>query len=251
MKIVCHNQRMLDTVIQELDRLLEEKGSIYIDFGKETPKKTSKQLGFYFGSIVDSIKDFYEEQGIEYEVDEIKENFYQAISPRKTVIQFNGKKYEVPKRISEMILEEMANFIDRSIWLCDNAKAFQGLILHPSIRHTWIRHIKEDDLRNLNVKNLPMCSQEYLQYLRGQACIVCGRQHMSEAHHLRIGGTAGTSTKPPDYMCVSLCRNCHRDYHTKGHQWFEQQCQWISKYISFYYFCICNFSRWYYKGVKK
>lgn len=251
MKVVCHNQKMLDAVINEMDRLLAEKGSIYVDFGKEVLKKTNRQLGFYFGAIVDSIKEFYEEQGIEYDTDEIKENFYQAISPKKTITQFNGKIYEVPKRISEMNREEMTEFIDMSLWLCDNANAFQGLVLHPSIRHTWIRHITNEDIRNLNIGKFPKDCKEYLQHLRNQACIVCGRHNMSEAHHLRINGTAGTSIKPPDYMCVSLCRNCHRDYHTKGHKWFEEQCSWITKYLSLYYFCTINFSRFYYKGVKK
>ena len=250
MKLIAYNEKMLDVACSEMYRLLSENGSIALDYGKPFKDKTKRQLGFFFGAIVDSVVDFFEQQGIKYSVEEVKDNFYQAIAPRKTITQFNGKQYEVWKHISEMSLEEMSEFIDKAIWLCDNARAFQGLILHPSIRHSWIRHITEDELKNMNTKAFPRKNPEYLEYVRKQACICCGR-YGSEAHHLKEAGQSGTAYKVDDWEVISLCPECHREYHIKGKKAFEEKMAWLIKYISLDDFTACCYNRWLMKGKTK
>lgn len=247
MKTVCYNQNMLDKVMLDMVDSFQKNGELYVDYGKPFKEKTLRQLGFFFGAIVDSIIDFYSEKGIEYSVDEVKENFYQAISPKKTITQFNGKTYDVPKRISEMSLEEMSLFIDRAIWLCDNAKAFSCLILHPSIRYTWIRNVSDLELMQINKQKFPRTCREYLEYTRKQACLVCGVQNMSEAHHLKEAGRSGVGYKADDVFVVPLCRECHLKYHTKGKEWFNKQVDWITKYMSMTDFCLCCFNRYYFR----
>lgn len=243
-KIVCKNERMLDTVISEIYRTLEEKKEVYVDFGEPYKPKTKKQLGFYFGAIVDSIIDFMNGKGIVYNQNEVKENFYQAISPKKTIRQFNGKEYEVPKHISDFDRKEMSEFIDKSIWLCENAHAFAGLVLHPSIKYTWIQHIDASEIRHIDISKFPRKCPEYLEHTRKQACICCGCQNRTEAHHLKEAGKSGVAYKVDDWEDIPLCKNCHRDYHIKGKGWFESQMQWLLKYMSLEDFCVINFNRW-------
>lgn len=241
MKLVCYNEKMLDTACAEMYRILKENGQLALEFGKPYKDKTHRQLGFFWGAIVDSVISFYEQHGVKYSPDEVKENFYQAISPRKTITQFNGKQYETWKHISEMSLEEMAEFIDKAIWLCDNARAFKGLVLHPSIRYTWIRHLTEEEVRNIRTPERKQ--PEYLEYIRKQSCLICGR-YGCEAHHIKEAGITGTAYKADDWQAIPLCSDCHRQYHIKGKDWFNEQVSWILKYISIPDFCLVCFNRW-------
>lgn len=244
MKLVCHNEKMLDTACFEMYRLLSEQGEIYVDFGKPFKDNTIRQLGFFWGAIVDSVVYFFASRGVKYTKEEVKDNFYQAISPRKTITQFNGKQYETWKHISEMSRDEMSEFIDKAIWLCDNARAFQGLILHPSIRYTWIRHITAEELRNIDRRSFPRNCAEYLSYTRKQACICCGRFNGVEAHHLKEEGKTGTAYKADDWEVLPLCCECHREYHINGKQAFLDKMKWLTRYISLDDFCACNFQKW-------
>lgn len=248
-KLVIHNEAMLNKAVGEMYRLLEEKKAINLDFGEVYKDTTQKQLGFIFGALIDSVIAFYLEKGIKYTVDEAKNNFYQAVSYldedfRKKVRRFNGDEYEVPLRLSEMDREATAKFIDKCIWLIDNAKPFRGMKLAPDIRNTWIRHITQDDLRDINEKAFLYSDKEYMSYVRSQACLVCGCHNGIEAHHLRIEGMGGTAKKPPDWMVVPLCQSCHRMYHIKGHQWFLEQVRWLVKYLSLKEYLLCNYNRW-------
>lgn len=243
-KYIAYNEKMLDTICADLYKQFATFGSLSVEYGKPYKDKTRRQLGFFFGAIVNAVREFYLEKGINYEIEEIKSNFYQAISPRQTITQFNGKQYEVCKHISEMSLEEMSEFIDKAIWLCDNARAFQGLILHPSIRYTWIRHITKDDLRTLDIRSFPRHCPEYLASVRKQACLCCGRQNDVEAHHLKEAGHTGTAYKADDWCVIPLCRACHREYHVKGKQAFMSNLGWITKYVDIVNFTAVCYSRW-------
>ena len=240
---------MLDKSCQDMYRILSEKGAINLDYGDVYKDTTQKQLGFIFGALIDSVIEFYLEKGIKYTEDEVKNNFYQAVSYisedfRKKVRRFNGDEYEVPLRLSDMDRETTSKFIDKCIWLIDNAKPFKGMVLSPDIRNTWIRHITKEDLKTINEKAFPYFDNEYMSYTRKQACLVCGCHNLIEAHHLRIDGMGGTAKKPPDWMVVPLCQSCHRMYHIRGHQWFVEQVKWLIKYLSLKEFLICSYNRW-------
>lgn len=249
MKKTIYNTEMLDKSVQDIYRLLEEKKSINLEWGEVYKDKSLAQNGFFFGALVDSVISFFLEHGTKYTVDNVKNNFYQAVSYldedfRKKIIRFNGEEYEVPKHISDMNREEMSRFIDKCIWLIDNAKEFRGMKLAPDIRNTWVRHITQEDLRMINERSFPYSDYEYMSYLHKQTCLVCGCHNGIEAHHLRIDGMGGTAKKPPDWMCVSLCSECHRKYHTRGHEWFLEQIHWLTKYLSLKEYLICNYNRW-------
>ena len=249
MKKTIYNTEMLDKAINDIYRLLAEKKSINLEYSEVIKARSRKQDGFFFAALVDSVICYFNELGMKYTVDEVKNNFYNAVSYiddefMKTVHRFNGEEYKVPMHISDMDRKQMSVFIDKCVWLIDNAKPFQGMKLAPDIRNTWIRHITQDDLRMINEKSFPYSDAEYMSYLHKQACLVCGCHNGIEAHHLRIDGKGGTAKKPPDWMCVPLCSECHRKYHTRGHEWFLEQVSWLTKYLSLKEFLICNYYRW-------
>lgn len=247
--LVVYNEIQLDKIVQQIYEDFEKYKELNLSWEKKKKDKSLAQLGFFWGALIGSVQDYFLEQGIEYNQEDIKNNFYNAVSYmderfRRKGRRFNGEEYEVPLRISEMDLETMSRFIDRCIWLIDNTKPFQGLKLSPDIRNTWIRHITKDDIRMINTKFLPYNDNEYMEYLRNQACLVCGCHNNIEAHHLRIENTGGVSKKPPSYMCISLCRDCHRKYHLKGHKWFLEQIKWLTKYLDISEFVIFQYFRW-------
>jgi len=58
------------------------------------------------------------------------------------------------------------------------------------------------------LKQPPGRSEEYLEYIRGLPCCVCGEP--TEPHHLLTGGVA---LKGSDFGCVPLCRYHHGRLH--------------------------------------
>lgn len=248
-KTTIYNERQMDVIMSDMANKFREYGSLSVDYGKPFKDSTKQQFGFIFGALIDSVIEFYKSRGEVWGVDEVKENFYQACAYlderlKKQVTRFNGEKYEVPKRLSEMDCETTSVFIDKCIYLIDHAKCFEGLYLHPSIRYTWIRHITQDDIDGLRFVDFPRHDKEYLQYLRGQACLWCGCNQNVDAHHMRINGAAGIGIKPTDANCVSLCRKCHIRFHTKGIESFLQDCEWLTKYVDFATFLRLCYSRW-------
>lgn len=250
MKIVVYNEKQLDVVVKDMYSKFSEYKSLQIDYNKPYKEKTLKQLGFFFGALVDSVIDYYSEKGETWTIEDVKENFYQATSYieeslLKRCKRFNGEEYFVPKRLSEMSIDEASLFIDRCIFLIDKAKCFNGLVLHPSIRYTWVRNITKDDIDNLRFLKLPRQDKNYLEYQRKQACIWCGKQNCSEVHHLKEANYTGVAYKADDWLTVPLCHDCHiSGFHTKGKQAFEDSLTWITKYISLVDFCKINYNKW-------
>lgn len=250
MQTTVYNEKMLYVVVKDMYSKFNEYKSLNIDYSKPFKPKTKAQLGFFFSALCNSIKEFYELQGIDsYEIDDIKENLYYGCSLAnerllKKAKRFTGAEYTTPKRLSEMSVEEASMLIDTSIQLIDRAKCFEGLVLSPSIRYTWIRHLDAEQRKLLNEEKLPMRDDLYMAHVRQQACIWCGICNHSQAHHLRIDNTGGTAIKPPDYMCVPLCDNCHFELHAKGANKFYESLKWITDYASIQDFCKANYLRW-------
>lgn len=253
MKITVYNPKQLDIVIRDMLNRFDEYHSLAVSYDKPFKDKTLKQLGYIFGGLIDSVIDFYKEQGVTLTQEDVKENFYQACSKLdeslvKNVRRFNGEFYQVPKRLSEMSVEEAGVFIDKCIFLIDNAKPFKDLVLHPSLRYTWIRHISDSDILQIRNLQYPRTSPEYLAHTRTQACLCCGRMNNTEVHHLKLVGETGTGYKADDWLCIPLCRECHiEELHQHGQQTFYQNFEWITKYITLVDFCRMRYLRWFNK----
>ena len=250
MKTVVKNDREFDVIMNDIYKKYREFGEIALDYHKPFKDKTKKQLGFFFGGIVDSVIDYYAEFGDKRDEDEVKENFYSGTAHiderlRKTIRRFNGSEIVVPKRLSYMDIEDASLFIDRCIFLIDHLKNFQDLVLRPELRYTWVRNIKKEDIFNLKYEKFPRTDNEFLEHTRGLACIWCGKtSERCEAHHLKEANQSGTAYKADDWLCVPLCPECHRYYHQIGKDSFENDLKWITKYMSLVDFCRIRYLKW-------
>lgn len=69
-------------------------------------------------------------------------------------------------------------------------------------------------------------SDEYLNWIREQPCVVTGM--MGEtivAHHVRVGTGGGMGLKPSDYFCVPLDSHQHMLLHQIGERtYWSQRC---------------------------
>lgn len=63
-------------------------------------------------------------------------------------------------------------------------------------------------------------SPAHRAWVRGFACSACGSTTAVECAHVRNGTDGGTSMKPSDRWCISLCRECHRKQHLIGEESF-------------------------------
>ena len=244
MRTTCYNEKQLDKVLLNAYDLLQSKKAVNIIVEEYHKPTTLRQLGFFFGCICDAVKDFYKAKGDDtWTTEAVKDLFYQALSPRVKMTKLNGDVYEHPLHLSEMDRKQMADFIDGSLQLIEKANCFKGLILHPSVRFCWVHNITKDDLRDLDTRLFHRNCPEYLEYVRGQCCLCCG-QFGCEAHHIRETEEAGVARKADDWETISLCPTCHRFYHIKGKEWFEDKIHWILKYMTLEEFCAINYQRW-------
>jgi len=251
MQTTAYNRKMLDKVVSDMYGRLDEFGALNVSYGKPSKPKTKSQLGYFFGALCKSVQEFYQENGNDqFSLENIKENFYSGCSAINSnllekITHFNGKEYVVPKRLSNMTVEEASLFIDTAIKLIDKARCFEGLVLHPSIRYTWVRHLGQEDIKQLDFAKLPIRDPEYLEHIRKQACLWCGVANHSEPHHLKIAGESGVALKSSDVFAIPLCHDCHIGcLHQHGVSDFMNDLKWITDYVDISTFCKANYLRW-------
>lgn len=230
-------------------RAFSEYGELALTYGKPYKDKSLNQLGYVFGGLISAIIDYYKQRGEVWEVDAVKENLYSGASYlderlRKKITRFNGESYTVPKRLSEMDRETASLFIDRVLYLIDNAKCFEGLYLHPSLRYTWVRHITAEDLQQLRFVEFPQKDKDYLAFEHKEPCLWCGRNDNIQVHHLKEAGYSGEGIKAPDWLSIPLCASCHAKYHLAGKEDFNSAMNWIIKHLSLIEFCKIRYNKW-------
>lgn len=250
MKTIAYNERQLDVILKDMYDKFNKFGSLQVEYQKPFKDMTVKQLGYIWGGLIESVIDFFDEQGNHFDEITVKENFYSGASYlddrlKKTVRRFNGETVEIPLRMSEMSAEQASIFIDKCLYLIDNAKCFAGLVLRPELRYTWIRHISKDDLFNLKNAVFPREDKLYLEHLRKQHCICCGIANQSQVHHLKVAGLSGTAYKSDDVYTLPLCQSCHISLtHGQGQNELIKALHWIVKYMPLEDFCRLNYLRW-------
>lgn len=250
MQVIAYNSKQLDVVMRDMLAKFDQYKSLAVSYDRPYREKTLRQLGYIFGGLVKSIALFYKSKQIIMSKEDIKYNLYKACAEFderlvRNIHHFTGEVYQVPKQISEMDLEEASIFIDGCLRVIDNSKYFEGLVLHPSLRYTWIRHITKDELLRANAFKFPRSCPEYLAHTRTQACLCCGRMNQSEPHHLKVAGYTGTSYKADDWLTIPLCHDCHiADLHQHGQEAFMVNFEWVTKYVDLINFCRIRYLRW-------
>ena len=247
--ITIYNDNMLEVAVQDMCRAFNEYGELALTYGKPYKDKSLNQLGYVFGGLISAIIEFYKRRGEVWEVDAVKENLYSGASYlderlRKTITRFNGELYTVPKRLSEMDRETASLFIDRVLYLIDNARCFEGLYLHPSLRYTWVRHITAEDLQQLRFVEFPQKDKDYIAFEHKEPCLWCGRNDGIQVHHLKEAGYSGEGIKAPDWLTIPLCAGCHAKYHLAGKEDFNSAMNWIIKHLSVVDFCKIRYNKW-------
>lgn len=76
--------------------------------------------------------------------------------------------------------------------------------------------------RDSDRKNAGKRSPAHRAWVRLHACSACGSHTAIEAAHVRNGTGGGSSMKPSDRWCISLCKECHALQHMKGEPSFER-----------------------------
>ena len=89
-------------------------------------------------------------------------------------------------------------------------------------------------------------NQKYLDWLKTQNCVVCGRTPCDPAH--QPSQWNGVSLKSPDTYCLPLCRECHDKEHRVGHTtfWGQELRRETDKYIihvAIHSMCLAHFTR--------
>ena len=237
--------KAFEYILQEFDKgLIKGANFILEPFIKD---KTKEQLGFFFGGLVDAVQS---QKGLDKT--QIKIMFYKAVSKldehfRIEFMNIDGEYETTYKTLSMMKSDEVSLFIDRCLFLIDNSPILDDVILHPSLRYSWIYKITDDDLRTIN-HNIPERDPEYLSYVRKESCSCCGIANRSEAHHLRAFNLGGMAIKPSDAYTLPLCENCHRELaHGQGNPELLKHYTWITGKMSITDFLEIKYNRWKFK----
>jgi hypothetical protein len=254
MKITLYNREQIkkafEYTLQEFDKgFIKGANFILEPFIKD---KTKEQLGFFFGGIEGAIS-----KQKSLKPDEVKLMFYKAVAELDDTfkIEFTdimGKPSISHKTISNMKVNEMALFIDRCLFLIDNSEYLKDVILHPSLRYSWILNLTPDDIRQVQSQVLPREDKAFLEYSRKQSCVCCGIANHSEVHHLKEAGLTGTGLKAPDWASIPLCsgnNGCHKLYHQKGKNIVYNELDYITKYVDMVTFCKIKYLRWKNKNI--
>lgn len=243
MNYVVTNIAKLTNIFKEIRSEIEKGNtSINLSWEKTHRAKTLAQLGFFWGGLVKSINNHFKEYyGKEYEADTIKEMLYNECSVTEEFVCPNGKVLYQTKRLSRMTVEEASEFITKVVDFCDE----YGIVLQPELKYLWIYNLNPRDVDDIENMKFPDRDEEYLRYVRSETCLICGKGGC-EAHHAKLPELAGLGEKTPDYMAISLCKNCHRNYNG-GHITTEEiiRCvPFIFKKFTLKQFCKLKYYRY-------
>lgn len=244
MKTVLYNSQMLDAVIEDMRKMIDDGKHININYEEKKKEKTKKQIGFWFAALCDGIYQYFKDSGFCENERSIRYGVYEQVAkyvPEMVVdmVLFGGKSRVMHiDEIQDRGL--MARFIDGVFEMIENEPIYAGIQLHPSVWYNWAFHIKEEDLKYVDSLVLPERDENYLAYVRTRPCICCGRMNRSEAHHTKIKELVAMGKKTPDWTAIPLCHECHLGVaHGTG---FEDAMKWLP--IKLLDLCKISYVRW-------
>lgn len=219
---------MLETAITDLRKQFETVKTLNLFYDKASKEKTAKQIGFTFGALINQITDYFQDCGFNVDEEDIRYKLYEDVSkivPEMVVDkQLFGGRPRI-KHISEMDRELLSKFINGIFYIIDTEPIYAGLKMTPDTYFNWVFHLDPEDIKQAQTTNLPERDSEYLNYVRSLPCICCGKQHRSDAHHLKDNRLGGISQKSPDWSAMPLCHECHLCIaHGTG---FKEAIKWI------------------------
>lgn len=244
MKAIMLNKQQWELHKQAIDKLLDEGRQVNLSYEPASKPVTRRQVSFFFAALVNQIYLYFRNSGQSITEKQIRYGLYKQVArvvPNMVYdLSMFGEEPQV-KHISDMeTAEEMSEFISGVFTVIDTNPIYEGLKLTPDTRYCWLNHLTHDELQMSRVEVLPEKDEDYLNYIREQPCIICGKQHRSDVHHIRDTRTAGMAIKSPDWYTIPLCHDCHMLYaHGTG---FKEAMAWIK--IDLQDFCRICYQRW-------
>lgn len=241
---LVNNVSKLKNIFEEIKNLIRNnpKKTLNLTYTFSHRPKTQAQLGFFYGGILSSIrKHFFEIYGKEYHTDTIKEMLYNECGSTEDLVCPNGKVIQIQTRISRMNVQEMCEFIQKVLDFCDE----YGIILQPELRFLWVHNLNPQIVEEVENTKFKEKDEDYLRYVRGQKCMICGKGNC-ESHHLKDLSITGLGDKTPDYMAISLCPNCHRNTNG-GHittEIIKEKCPYIFNFLTVKQFVKLQYKRY-------
>lgn len=212
MKLTCYNEPQLLTVIEDIKRDFAQFGRLNISYERASKEKTKAQIGFVFGALINQITAFFQNCGFNVDEEDVRYKLYEDVSqivPELVVDkQLFGGKPRI-KHIPEMDRELLSKFINGVFEVLGTAPLYAGVKLSPDTYLNFLFHIDNEELKLILGFDKPERDEEYLEYVRTRPCMCCGKQHRSDAHHLKDNRLGGISQKSPDWTALPLCHECH------------------------------------------
>lgn len=245
--MIILNKKQLQNAFIFFSDAVESGKELFLIYEFNFKDKTKKQLALVFGEIVPSVRMALQDADkIKRSIKETKVILYHDFSEWRAIIGFNGRPIPYNLTMSDMDREQMIQFIDRCIQMCNE----RDILLNPYVHHLWINNIDKMMLKNLTIEGLRYNDEVYLQHQRNfGTCLACAKYLPTEPSHIRFGSHAGTGQKPPDYLTLPLCHDCHMELHQKGEGTFYQEnLNWILKKMTIQEFAIISYKRFYNGG---
>ena len=228
MKIVLRNREQFDNCRSEIEYLLSQGKQIDLSYELAHKPKTMAQMGFLFAALINECQKFLEEYGFVVDAEDVRYYFYKKVADIVPEIKSDcmlfGANVRI-KHLSEYDRATMSKFIDGCFTVIEQDPLFEGIILSPDVYLNFLYHITEDELRIIESQKYPDRDEDYLAFIRTRPCMICGRHHASEAHHIKEMELCGLTQKAPDVYAIPLCHKCHMTIaHGTG---FKEKMSWL------------------------
>jgi hypothetical protein len=240
MNFTCCNEDYAENIAKYIKEQKKYPFNVSVEPIKQL--KTKKQLGYIFGGLISALQVyFFDLQGNVYDSNCMKDWLYCKCGIRKPVMYPDGITRDEPITLSQMTVEETSEFINNILNFIDNDT---DCILTPELRYCWLLHVSQKDLDFAGCYNFLERDESYLKHQGTLTCINCGISG-TEAHHVKLTKYA-SQNKPPDWLTIPLCHQCHiGKVHQKGQ---SEVIKCINTYkYDIEIFCKLAYLRWLYK----
>lgn len=229
MKCTIKNFNQWQLHKQTIEKLLSDGKEINLCYERASKPVTHKQVGFFFAALVNQIYLYFRNAGFSLSEKQVRYGLYKQVAQVVPDMIYDlsmfGQEPQVKHILDMETAQEMSDFINGVFTVIDTNPMYAGLCLTPDTYYSWINHITNDDIMAAQGQELPERDNDYLNYVRSLPCIICGKQHRSDAHHLRDIRTAGMAIKSPDWTALPLCHDCHMQIaHGTG---FKESMRWV------------------------
>lgn len=230
MKMVVLNEQMLETVITDIRTQFGQHKRLNVSYEKSHKDKTLAQLGFVFGVFVSQISAFIKDCGFNLDHADIMYLLYKKIGKYAPDLIVDKQLFDLEPRVRSISeihdRQTMSRYIETLFTIINQEPMFESLKLTPDAFYCWTNHLDAEEIKIAKSAILPERDADYLNYVRTLPCIICGKQHRSEPHHIRDTRTAGMGIKSPDWYAIPVCHNCHMGVaHGTG---FKDSLDWLS-----------------------